>query len=284
MYRQLWAATAQRDLDTAASFQEGLFSNSTYNSSEIVEVGEGKLSAANTLVPHVRPYPSSHPPCPSLLLTHSLCAAILQKTCDSYSGSAGSKEQKVWKNLYAQPIADRLNAEGSLAAFNWTVADVFAAQQLCGYDTVIAGEVSPWCNTTAFTNEDWLSFEYANDLMYHYSLGYGFEASPSLGMPYLLAVSDFLLPDNDFEAVGPNFTQNSNYTTPDPAKVPSKSQALYLSFAHREEPALSVTTFLLLQPHILSCSWLIWPLSISTLPASPPPSASSTTLSASPAT
>ena len=66
----------------------------------------------------------------------------------------------MWKNLYAQPIADRLNAEGQLGAFNWTVADVFAAQQLCGYDTVIAGTISPWCNTTAFTNEDWISFEY----------------------------------------------------------------------------------------------------------------------------
>jgi acid phosphatase len=212
---KLWAATAQRDLDTAVSFQQGLFSNSTYNSSEIVEVGEGKLAAGNTLTPH--------------------------KTCKAYSGSAGSKEQKVWKNLYAQPIADRLNAEGQMGSFNWTVKDVFAAQQLCGYDTVIAGTESPWCNTTAFTNEDWLNFEYANDLMYHSSIGYGFPASPSLGMPYLLAVSDFLLPSNDFTGLTANFTQNSNYTTPDESKVPSKDQALYLSFAHREEPAFLAT-------------------------------------------
>ena len=74
--------------------------------------------------------------------------------------------------------------------------------------------------------------------MYHYSLGYGFPASPSLGMPYLLAVSDFLLPSNDFSGLTANFTQNSNYTTVDASKVPSPSQALYLSFAHREEPAL----------------------------------------------
>ncbi len=41
-------------------------------------------------------------------------------------------------------------------------------QQLCGYDIVIRN-TSDFCN--AFTAEEWLSFEYANDLQYFYSIG-----------------------------------------------------------------------------------------------------------------
>lgn len=100
---------------------------------------------------------ASPSPPPSTCLT---CFFFIKESCETYSGSAGSTEQSTWRSIYAQPIADRLNTE---TTFNWTVTDVFAAQQLCGYDTVISGAVSAWCNATAFTNEDWLGFEYANE-------------------------------------------------------------------------------------------------------------------------
>jgi acid phosphatase len=126
------------------------------------------------------------------------------------------------------------------ARSNFTVADVFAMQQLCGYDTVISGNLSSFCNSTAFTNEDWLSFEYANDLQYHYNLGYGFTESPSLGVPYLLAVTDFLLGSNLSTTLTEDYTDASNMTTPTEANA-TATQSLLISFSHREEPAFLAT-------------------------------------------
>ncbi|KAL8290606.1 hypothetical protein RQP46_002864 [Phenoliferia psychrophenolica] len=132
--------------------------------------------------------------------------------------------------IYAQPAADRLNAQN--AAFNFTTDDIYAMQELCGYDTVIANSTSPFCSSSAFTNDDWLVFEYTNDLMYHYSLGYGAEVSPFLGMPWVAASTDLIL--------GTNLsipTNSTNSTTP----FQKPYQKLFISFSHREEPAFLVT-------------------------------------------
>lgn len=90
-----------------------------------------------------------------------------------------------WIDTYTAPILQRFNA--ALSTFNFTALDIYAMQQLCGasdhdyavsnililycigYETVIKNS-SDFCG--AFESNDWLGFEYANDLMYWYSLGY----------------------------------------------------------------------------------------------------------------
>jgi acid phosphatase len=52
-----------------------------------------------------------------------------------------------------------LNGLAGGSAFNWTADDVFGAQALCGYDTVIRNmTVSGFCKL--FSESEWLSYEY----------------------------------------------------------------------------------------------------------------------------
>lgn len=95
-------------------------------------------------------------------------------------------------------------------------------QELCGYETVITGKIidgsfginasSPFCSLDLFTPNEWLGFEYMNDIMYHYSVGYGSTASGVIGLPWAKTSANLLLQNN---------------TPP---------QDLYVSFTHRELP------------------------------------------------
>lgn len=87
--------------------------------------------------------------------------------------------------------------------------------ELCGYESVIRGS-SPFCSSNLFTPDEWLGFEYANDLMYFYNTGYGRPLSASLGFPWLYASVEAL--DDE-----------------------SSSQELYISFTHRELPPMVIT-------------------------------------------
>lgn len=78
----------------------------------------------------------------------------------------GSVQSGAWYDKYTAPIIARFNEE--VAGFNFTVDDIVGMQQLCGYDTVIRNRTD-FCSV--FTPEEWLDFEYGNDLMYFYSIG-----------------------------------------------------------------------------------------------------------------
>jgi acid phosphatase len=75
---------------------------------------------------------------------------------------------------------------------------------------VIRGS-SPFCSLDLFAPNDWLAFEYMNDIMYHYNVGYGNAISPVLGFPWVGASASRLLADESKED-------------------------LYVSFTHRELP------------------------------------------------
>lgn len=115
--------------------------------------------------------------------------------------------------VYTKPIIARLKAEAP--SFNFTQDDITAMFELCGYETVIRGH-SPFCSPALFTSEEWLSFEYTNDLMYFHNTGYGRPLSATLGLPWVNA-SVAALDDK------------------------SSSQELYVSFTHRELPPTVIT-------------------------------------------
>ncbi|PWY85888.1 phosphoglycerate mutase-like protein [Aspergillus sclerotioniger CBS 115572] len=111
------------------------------------------------------------------------------------------------------PLITRLNHLAP--TFNFTSSDITAMFELCGYETVIRGS-SPFCSPHLFTPTEWLSFEYANDLMYFHNTGYGRPLSPVLGFPWVNA-SYSLLASN------------------------TSDQDIYVSFTHREVPPTVVT-------------------------------------------
>jgi hypothetical protein len=82
----------------------------------------------------------------------------------------------------------------------------------CGYETVVRGQ-SPFCSLDLFRSDEWLQFEYGQDIMYHYNTGYGSPYSGAIGFPWVNATVNLL------EGPSGNETQD-----------------LYVSFTHRELP------------------------------------------------
>ena len=177
---KVWSSTAERTTKSATSFIEGLVRRS--NETQLLEIAEGKNESANSLTPY--------------------------SSCPAYSSSRGSEQSSAFAKQYTAPIIARLNDQAS--AFNFTTNDIIGMQELCGYETVIRGS-SPFCNLALFTPDEWLAFEYTNDLMYFQNTGYGNPVSGTIGFPWLNASAGLLLADQ-------------------------ADQDLYVSFTHRELP------------------------------------------------
>lgn len=180
--KNVWSSTAERTVASANSFIRGLVRKT--NQTQLIEIPEGDEEGANSLTPY--------------------------SSCPAYSSSRGSKQSTAFMDIYTKPIIARLNAQAP--SFNFTVDDIVGMQELCGYETVIRGS-SPFCSLSLFTPNDWLGFEYANDLMYFQNTGYGNEISGVIGLPWVNATFNTLLAGNT-----------------------STAQDLYVSFTHRELP------------------------------------------------
>ncbi|KAJ4413077.1 hypothetical protein N0V91_000051 [Didymella pomorum] len=178
--KKVWTSTAERTELSSKSFIEGLVMQS--NETERVTISEDESEGADSLTPY--------------------------KGCPKYSSSFGSKQSGQFQKVYTAPIIERFRAYAP--SFNWTANDITAMQQLCGYETVIRGE-SPFCDLELFSPDEWLQFEYMNDIQYFYNTGYGNEISGVLGYPWLNATAQQLLAGNS-------------------------TQDLYVSFTHRELP------------------------------------------------
>ena len=180
---KVWASSSERTTASGKSFIQGLVRQT--NETQLASVYESEEAGADSLTPH--------------------------ESCPNFSSSRGSEQSSQYMELYTKPIMARFNAEA--AAFNFTAYDFYGMQQLCGYETVISGETQIW---GLFTPDEWLAFEYANDIMYHYQLGYGNDLTPYLGIPYVNATTQLL-------------------------SANSSDQDLYVSFTHREEPPFILT-------------------------------------------
>ena len=128
-------------------------------------------------------------------------------SCPAYSTKSGSIQAEQFAETYIPAILDRFNSMTS--AFNFTAEDVLAMQTLCAYESVILG-YSNFCSLQLFSADEWLAFEYLNDILEFYSMGYGTSVPGHIGFPWFNAGADLL-------------TAN-----------PAPSQALYISITHRE--------------------------------------------------
>jgi acid phosphatase len=176
---KVWTSTAERTTLSAASFIDGL---SRSNETKSIAVPESKAEGADSLTPY--------------------------KGCPKYSSSYGSEQSSQYRHVYTKPIMGRFH---DLApGFNFTEADIVGMQQLCGYETVIRGS-SPFCDLDVFSPNEWLDFEYMNDIQYFYNAGYANPISGPIGFPWVNA-SAALLKDEEAK------------------------QDIYVSFTHRELP------------------------------------------------
>ncbi|KAF4623104.1 hypothetical protein D9613_002089 [Agrocybe pediades] len=95
-------------------------------------------------------------------------------------GNFGTVQSSKWAQIYLQPALKRLSK--SIKGYQLQIQDLVAMQQLCAYETVALG-YSRFCDL--FTEDEWVSFEYFNDLDFWYGFGPGNPATSALGIGYV---------------------------------------------------------------------------------------------------
>lgn len=92
----------------------------------------------------------------------------------------GTNQTAKWVNIYLQPALKRI--QKNVKGLNFTVADIYAMQNLCAYEEVALG-YSAFCDV--FTEEEWKGFEYALDLGFWYSNSFGSPVSAAMGIGWV---------------------------------------------------------------------------------------------------
>ncbi|KAK4686422.1 acid phosphatase, partial [Tremellales sp. Uapishka_1] len=215
---KVWTASSPRDIETAKAYIKGAFPSHQsgpdgHGDGEVVQLVKVPNKAQDwdrSLTPH--------------------------KACAAFEKESSLVPANKWLKVYAARVKARLSETIPAFAAELSDQDVLGMQMLCGYETIAQGN-SPFCQL--FTDEEWLDFEYQQDIRFHYMLGYGQSLSPYLGMPWvrtalhLLAGHDSHGDSHDFDPLpAPKLPPNATH-----------SQLLFPSFTHRESPGF-VAVFL----------------------------------------
>jgi acid phosphatase len=176
---RFWASDSQRVIETARYFALGFFGiDYQSNKTAALEViSEHSSLAANTLTPG---------------------RTCLNNKKDNVEGQKkGYDLMGKYRATYVKPIRERLLKQ---VGMNFTDLDIYAMQEMCGFETTVRGR-SDWCDV--FTQDEFLSFEYARDLLHYYRAGPGQKYAASMGWLWLNATTNLLLQGP--EAAGPLF-------------------------------------------------------------------------------
>ncbi|OAP62388.1 hypothetical protein AYL99_04591 [Fonsecaea erecta] len=122
--------------------------------------------------------------------------------CPAYNDTMGGSAAAIWANIYLPPIAARINALTSpKGAVNFNITDVAMFPLLCGFESEMTGQRSPWCDL--LTQQELQAYEYSQDLRFYYGHGPGSLKNSTFMLPFLSAlVSRFV--------DGPNKTYTSS--------------------------------------------------------------------------
>ncbi|KAF8178032.1 phytase [Pholiota molesta] len=115
----------------------------------------------------------------SVILSESLNDTLDDKMCPNVGSS--DAETAIWANIYATPIAARLNAQAIGA--NLTPLDVTSLMALCAFESIANHARSPFC--ALFTPEEYTQYEYFVDLGKYYKTGPGAPLGRVQGVGYV---------------------------------------------------------------------------------------------------
>jgi len=169
---RLFAASGQRVVETARYFALGFLGMQSNEASELVVIPEGPSQGGNTLA------------------GADSCVAYRN---DSKNGHEyGDAMMRKFRATYLKPVAARIKRQlmsGRHGKVDFTDDEVFAMQEMCGFETVARGK-SPWCDV--FTTEEWEAFEYARDLLHYYRSGPGNPWGSAMGSLWVNATGKLL--------------------------------------------------------------------------------------------
>lgn len=158
----------------------------------------------------------------------SFHSQVPHKACKAFSKKPGNDEQGKFMAKYTFPIIARLQPYSPV---DLTETDIMGLQQLCGYESAINGKQSDICSV--FTDDEWMSYEYAWDLKYSHMVGHGNPLSPYLGFPWLNTTSELMSKLHSPRHTG---ISGGDDDIPD-----DDGQRFFLSFTHREVPPFIAT-------------------------------------------
>ncbi|KAH8717101.1 histidine phosphatase superfamily [Phaeosphaeriaceae sp. PMI808] len=175
---RLWASDSQRVIDTARHFGLGFFGiNYDADNTAVLDIiSEHYSVGANTLRPG---------------------RTCLNNKKDKAQGQKkGYDLMGEYRATYVVPIRRRLFEQTGM---NFTDVDIYSMQEMCGFEITVRGK-SDWCDV--FTQDEFLSFEYARDVLHYYRAGPGQKYAASMGWLWLNATTNLLLQGPD---AGPLF-------------------------------------------------------------------------------
>ncbi|KZO96059.1 phosphoglycerate mutase-like protein [Calocera viscosa TUFC12733] len=191
----VWSAAQERVLATAANFLRGYLAQGSYVNNATLNRG------AIVSMPDSVNWTSAD----SLTFTNG---------CPNYSNGDQSGPMKaVWSNLWQPRVAARLNSLYVQGELNFTASDVSVMGDLCGFSAEVDGDTR-FCDI--LTPDEWLDYEYGNDLNYYYGSGPGNPYAGTSAWPLVKAITDLLV-------AGPGKTTGAGTFTPAP---------LIMSFTH----------------------------------------------------
>jgi acid phosphatase len=172
----LWASDAGRVVDTARYFAAGFFGLNWKDTATLHVIPETSDLGGDTLTPG------------------DTCLAYVKDT--KYGHDQGAAKLVEFSNTYLPAIAKRLESyisplgkDISEQKFHFTNDEVYALQEMCGFETTVRGK-SPWCSV--FTHDEWRSFEYARDIIHFYRAGPGTQYAAAMGSLWLNATARLL--------------------------------------------------------------------------------------------
>ncbi|KAI1076310.1 histidine acid phosphatase [Whalleya microplaca] len=170
----VWANNYTRVLQTASMFVRGFLGYAAAQNGSIISVTSKGFPAA---------------------LGDSLSPSDM---CPAFQDSEGGDFKTTWDNIWVPPVQKRLQAlvKGNLTL---TASDVSQIPYLCGFESHITGQLSPWCDV--FTDEELKQYEYSNDLRYYYGVGPGTSLPKKMMTPFLNALIGVLRVGPDVNGV-----------------------------------------------------------------------------------
>ncbi|CAD6441603.1 8926fcdd-b63d-483b-9cd4-31b3012d394b [Sclerotinia trifoliorum] len=153
---------------------------------------------------------------------------------NNYRSAGGSNASDQWVAVYLKDATTRFQSMVS-PEFNWTVTDTYAAQTLCPYETVAFG-YSAFCDL--FTYQEWVDFEYANDLYFAGGSSFASPTGRAVGIGYVQEVVARL----QNHTLGYSGSQINTTLDNNTATFPL-NQSIYLDFSHDTNIMSILTAF-----------------------------------------
>lgn len=165
---RFWASDSQRVLDTAHLFAAGFFGHDWRKVADLEIVSEASSVGADTLTPG------------------KSCLAFVNDKAGGYHN--GYTMLGRFQTTYLGGAMKRILAK--YPELDLAHEEVYAMQEMCGFETTVRGS-SPWCDV--FTQEEFLGFAYARDIMHYYRAGPGTRYSAAMGWLWLNATTNLIL-------------------------------------------------------------------------------------------